>query len=314
MTGLLRAIFLWLSRQQAIGEALERAPFGSRLFGRFVAGTSHEAAIETAQPLIDAGFQVTFSLLGEDVETPKAAAKAVEEYQTLLGQLGQAGIAAQSRVAVKPTLLGLDLGYETAQGNLTAVLEAARWAGVVVELDMERSATVDDTLSLYRGAVAETPNLGIAVQAYLRRSRADVEKLIADGMAHIRLVKGAYAEPAEIVFENSAAVEREYRKLLRLLLEPASIKAGTTVAVATHDTKLLAGARTRTFRKATPQGRWEVQMLLGVRTSQQKRLLREGYPVRVYLPYGQHWYAYSMRRLAERPANLVFALRSIFSS
>jgi proline dehydrogenase len=162
--------------------------------------------------------------------------------------------------------------------------------------------------------VAETPNLGVAVQAYLRRSRADVEKLIADGVAHVRLVKGAYAEPAEIVFEKSATVQREYRQLMRLLLEPASIKAGTTVAVATHDAKLLAEARTRTFRKATPEGRWEVQMLLGVRTSQQKRLLGEGYPVRVYLPYGRHWYAYSMRRLAERPANLVFALRSIFSS
>ncbi len=314
MTGPLRLVFLWLSRQQWIGEALERAPFGSRLLRRFVAGTTHDEAIETAQPLIDAGFQVTFSLLGEDVESPAAAVEAVLEYQTLLGRLGQAGIAAQSKVAVKPTLLGLSLGFETAQGNLTAVLEAGRWAGVGVELDMERSGIVEDTLSLYRGAVVETPDLGLAVQAYLHRSRGDVERLIADGVAHVRLVKGAYAEPAELVYADSAEVEREYRVLMRLLLEPASIQAGSSLAVATHDVKLLAEARTRTFRQATPKERWEVQMLLGVRPSQQERLLREGYPVRIYLPYGRHWYAYTMRRLAERPANLVFALRSIFSS
>ena len=312
MTALLRTLLLWLSRQAALGDALESIPLADQLIGRFVAGRSHKEAVETAGPLVEAGYRVTFSLLGEDVADEVAAAAAGDEYRELLQQIADAGLAAQSKIAVKPTLLGLGLGFETAQGNLNGILEAARWVGVGVELDMERSNTVDDTLALYRAAASETPDLGVAIQAYLRRSATDVGALIADGIARVRLVKGAYHEPDDVAYQTSAEIERSFNALERALLEPDSIAGGASLAVATHDIRLIAGTRTRSHRKRTPDERWEVQMLYGVRRAQQQQLLAEGYPLRVYLPYGRHWCPYFMRRLAERPANLGFALRSVF--
>lgn len=313
MSALLRALFLWLSRQRGVGAAFERLPLSDRLLRRFVAGRSHAEAVETGRSLVERGYGVTFSLLGEEVDDPQAAAAAAQEYRDLIEHIGQAGIAASSKVAVKPTLLGLACGFETAQANLTRVLEAARWLNVGVEIDMERSDTVDDTLALFRGAAADNPSLMVAIQAYLKRTPADVAALIDAGIARVRLVKGAYEEPPTAAHQSMPVIVKAYHDLLRTLLEPQSIARGTVVAVATHDLPLLAGARTRTFRKRTPDDRWEVQMLLGVKPSQQERLRREGYPMRVYLPYGEHWYPYFLRRLAERPANLVFALRSLFS-
>ena len=312
MTALLRTLLLWLSRQAALGDTLESIPFADRLIGRFVAGQTHEEAVEAARPLVQAGYRVTFSLLGEDVADEVAAAAASDAYRELLQQIASAGLASQSKIAVKPTLLGLGLSFETAQGNFNGILEAARWVGVGVELDMERSNTVDDTLALFRSGASETADLSIAIQAYLRRTAADVDALITDGIARVRLVKGAYEESADDAYQTSEEIERAFHAIERTLLEPESIAGGAWLAVATHDLRLIAGTRTRSHRKRTPDDRWEVQMLYGVRRKQQQQLLAEGYPLRLYLPYGRHWYPYFMRRLAERPANLGFALRSLF--
>ena len=313
MTTVLRTLLLWLSRQAALGNALESIPFADSLIGRFVAGQSHEEAVETARPLVEAGYRITFSLLGEDVADEVAAVAASDGYRELLQQIANAGLASESKIAVKPTLLGLGLSFETAQRNLNGILEAARWTGVGVELDMERSNAVDDTLALYRSSANETADLHIAIQAYLRRSAADIDALIADRIARVRLVKGAYEESADVAYQTSAEIERAFHAIERSLLEPESIAGGASLAVATHDLPLIAATRTRSHRKRTPDGRWEVQMLYGVRRQQQQQLLAEGYPLRVYLPYGRNWFPYFMRRLAERPANLGFALRSLFS-
>ena len=313
MSALIRTFFLWLSKRRRVGDWLESAPPADRLLRRFVAGDDHDEAIETAQGLVERGFRVTFSLLGEDVIAPTEATAAADQYRTLLEGIAKAGLASESKIAVKPSLLGLGLNYETALGNLLAVLEAARWVSVPVELDMERSDSTDNTLALFRAGVRETPTLGVAIQACLRRSGGDVAALIEQRIAHVRLVKGAYSEPAELTYSSPARIEKSFHDLVRVLLDAKSIEGGASLGVATHDMRLIAEARTRAFRKQTPADRWEVQMLYGVKPSQQQALLDQGYAVRVYLPYGPHWYPYFLRRVAERPGNLWFALRSVFS-
>ena len=308
-----RGILLWLSRRRGVGDAMERSPLRGRLVSRFVAGRTAAAAVATAQPLLDRGFTVTFSYLGEDVRSQAEAEAAEGEYAALVRAIAAAGIGERSVVAVKPTLLGLAWDAALAERCLGSIATATRAAGARVELDMERSPLVDATLALYRAGVAADPAMGVAIQAYLHRSAADVEALIDAGIARVRVVKGAYAEPASVAMREAAAVRRSYQGLVRRLLSREGIASGARVSVATHDLPLLAAARTRAFRNQVGAESWEVQLLYGVRPSLQERLLAEGYPVRVYLPYGAHWYPYFMRRLAERPANVWFALRQLFS-
>ena len=305
-----RDVLLWLSRQHWLGDVLERSPLRERLVSRFVAGRSAEAAVARAQPLLDGGFTVTFSRLGEDIGTRAEAEAATAAYGDLVAAIAAAGIGERSVIAVKPTLLGLELDPTLAAECLARIALAAVAAGARVELDMERSPLVDATLTLFRAGVRQDPQMGVAIQAYLHRSADDVEQLIGEGAGRVRVVKGAYAEAASVAM-SGAAVTRSYHALVRRLLAPDALAAGSRVAVATHDQALIASARTRAFRGRAPDAAWEVQMLLGARPSLRDRLLSEGYAVRVYLPYGTHWYPYFMRRVAERPANLWFALRQV---
>ena len=308
-----RGLLLWLSRRRAVGEALERSPLRDRLVSRFVAGGTATEAVARAQPLLERGFTVTFSFLGEDVRSRAEAKAAEREYQALVAAIAAAGIGPQSVVAVKPTLLGLAADAPLAERCLGSIAAAAREAGARVELDMERSPLVDATLALFRSGVRVDPAMGIAQQAYLHRAAADVEALLAEGIARVRLVKGAYAEPASVAVQDAASVRQAFHALMRRLLSAeAQAGGGVRLAVATHDPSLLAATRTQAFRNQLGREAWEVQLLYGVRPSLRDRLLGEGYPVRVYLPYGAHWYPYFMRRLAERPANLWFALREVF--
>ena len=308
----LRSLLLWLSHWEALGDRLERWPPSKRLVSRFVAGRRHDEAVAAAQPLIARGFTVSFSLLGEGVTSEAEAAAAVGEYHALLEAVAQAGIAAETTIAVKPSLLGLAVGQEVAAGALQRVAEASAEIGTGLELDMERAASVDATLALYRRGRAHHPEMGVALQASLRRSEADLQGLIEEGVAHVRIVKGAYAESGAIAYSGAGAIASAFHRLVRMALAPEAMRGGAFLAVGTHDLRIIAGTRTRAFRKRTPAGRWEVQMLYGVRPRLQAQLLREGYPVRVYLPYGRRWYPYVMRRLAERPANLWFALQQLF--
>ena len=308
-----RGLLLWLSRRRGVGDAMERSPLRERLVSRFVAGRTATEAVARAQPLLDRGFTVTFSFLGEDVGSRAEAESAEREYLALVSAIAAAGVGAASVIAIKPTLLGMRVDASLAAGCLASIAGAARAAGSRVELDIERSDLVDATLALFRSGVQADPEMGIAQQAYLHRSAADVEALIAEGIGRVRLVKGAYAEPESVAVQDMDSVRRSYHGLVRRLLSAEAQAVGARVAVATHDLSLLAATRTRAFRNQVGPGGWEVQMLYGVRPSLQDRLLAEGYPVRVYLPYGAHWYPYFMRRLAERPSNVWFALRQVFT-
>lgn len=307
----LRDALLWLSRRQAVGRSMERLPLCQRIVARFVAGRSRTDAIATAKPLIDGGFSVTFAYLGEEVDDPAEAADAVDEYRLLIATIGDSGLAGHCRVAVKPSLLGLHLDPAVAATHLGKIATDAERRGVGIELDMERADTVDGTLALFRSGLSHHPDLGIALQAYLRRSATDLDALIEDGIAHVRLVKGAYSEDRSIALAGASNVKSAYHRMMRRLLDPATIHHGATVAIATHDQTLIGAARTRALRQRVPDDRWEVQMLYGVRPNLQRRLLREGYSVRISLPYGERWYPYFVRRIGERPANLWFAMRQI---
>ena len=312
----LRSLFAWLSHRRAIGDRLEQLPGARRLIRRFVAGIERDAAVTTAHTLIDRGFRSSFSFLGEDVLSREEATEAAAEYERLLTTLQGSEFSNAVTIAVKPSLLGLAIDPALAEAHLLRIVDAAQQASARVELDMERAATVDSTLHLYRAVRAARPDLGtrfgIALQAYLRRTETDLAALIADGIATVRLVKGAYGEPESVAYTTSKATTNAFHRLIRMTLEPTSIAAGSYLAIGTHDPALIAAMRSRVFQQRIPADRWEVQMLYGVRTSLQDRMLREGYPVRVYLPYGRHWYAYLMRRLAERPATLWFLARQMF--
>jgi proline dehydrogenase len=307
----LRDAFLWLSRRQAIGRWLERLPLCQRIVARFVAGRSRTDAVETARPLINDGFAVTFAYLGEEVDDLAEAADAVDEYRLLIATIGDSGLAVHCRVAVKPSLLGLHLDPAVAAAHLGKIATDAQQRGVGIELDMERADTVDGTLALYRSGLTHHPELGIALQAYLRRTADDLDTLIDEGIAHVRLVKGAYSEEPSVALTGASDVKSSYHRLMRRVLDPHLMRRGATAAIATHDQSLIAAARTRAMRQRVPDDAWEVQMLYGVRPQLQQRLLREGYSVRVSLPYGERWYPYFMRRIGERPANLWFAMRQV---
>ncbi len=306
--GLIRSLLLWLSARPRIGRGLERLPGGQRLVARFVAGRSHQDAIATAAPLLAAGFQVTFSALGEEVTSAAAVEAAVQEYLALAGAVGDAGIGPRSRIAVKPSLIGLRLDPALAQRNLRRILTAATAASAGVELDMEHARDVDATLALYRASRADGLPLGVALQAALRRTGADLDRLLAEGWAHVRLVKGAYRESPAQAHSRRAEIDHAYQRLLARGLTAAPLPPGTHIAIASHDERLIGAARSLAARGRVPAAAWEIQMLYGVRRGLQERLRREGAPVRVYLPYGQHWYPYFLRRMAEHPANLRFVL------
>ena len=307
----IRHALLWLAAKPAVGSWLERSPLCERLIRRFVAGPTSAQALAAAAPLVAQGYGVTFSYLGEDVATEAEAEEAVEEYLALIAAVGAAGVAKRTKIAVKPSLIGLQLAPAAALRNLERILAAAAEHEMTVELDMERSASVDSTLTLYRAARAHHATLGVALQASLRRTEADLQTLLDEQIANVRLVKGAYDEPASVAYRSRAAIERAYQRLLRAMLSSQGTAAGAFTAVATHDLRLIATARTLSFRQRIAPDHWEVQMLYGVRRPLQERLRREGYPMRVYLPYGERWYPYFVRRLAERPANLWFALRQL---
>ncbi len=307
----LRALLLWLSRRRVLGAWLQRVGLSQRVVARFVAGLSHEAAIATARPYLERGFTATFSYLGEDVESEAEADAAVSEYCNLLEAVTAAGIATQTKIAIKPSLLGLAVGQQVAEANLEKVATAAATVGVELELDMERSDSVEATLALYRSARATQPELGVAIQAALRRTPADLEALIEEGIARVRIVKGAYAESAAVAYAEAEKIASAFHGLVRMALEPQAMEREGFLAIGTHDQRLIAGTRTRVFRRRTAGDRWEVQMLYGVRPRLQDQLLGDGYPVRIYFPYGRQWYPYFTRRLAERPANLWFALQQL---
>jgi proline dehydrogenase len=300
---MLRALLLYLSEHKTPQRLLMSLPAARRLPRRFIAGETLEDALAAIRRLNAEGFEVTLDHLGESVAKPADAEAACGDYLQVMGRLRREGLCAN--VSIKLTALGLALDETLAGRHIAALVERACQLRAFVRIDMEGSAFTESTLRIFRRADAPHERLGIVIQSYLRRSEHDVDVLLESG-ARIRLVKGAYKEPPEIAFPAKADVDANFVKLMQKML-------GSCVyhAIATHDSAIIAA--TLDFARGRNIGvdQFEFQMLYGVRRRLQRSLLQQGYRVRIYVPYGKQWYPYFMRRLAERPANVLFLLRSL---
>jgi proline dehydrogenase len=268
---------------------------------RFVAGEELHEAIEAVSQLNRRGMTATIDHLGENVNTHAEAAGAAEDYCRILRAIAEAGV--DSNVSLKLTHMGLDLGEDVAYENTRRVAEAA--GENFVRIDMESSEYVDRTLTVFRRLWEDRKNVGVVIQSALYRSEADVEGLIDLG-ARVRLVKGAYLEPASVAYQDKADVDAAYIRLMEELL-----LRGNHPAMATHDPKMIEATQRYALDRGIDRSRYEFQMLYGIRRDLQTQLTRQGFNMRVYVPYGTEWYPYLMRRMAERPANLMFVVSNI---
>jgi len=303
-----RAILLAMAGSPTWQRLITGLPVTRRVVARFIPGESLEEAIAAVRTIGAQGMSATLNPLGEHVASMAQAASAAATYVRIVDRIADNGL--NCGLSVKLTMLGLDLGPELAAENLRVILQRAAPHGVFVRIDMESSSCVDATLAIHRQLVGEFPLLGVVIQSYLRRSAADVDRL-ADAGASIRVVKGAYREPPEIAFRNKADVDASFLSILERLARPDAVAHGVRVAVASHDPKILRAGRILIQERGL-RG-WEFQMLYGIGVQSQQQLAAAGYPVRIYLSYGPSWYPWFMRRLAERPANLLFFIRHLVS-
>ena len=303
----MRAALLGLSHRRSIGRLATRLPVTRAMVGRFVAGETMAAALPSIERIRGAGYRTTLDILGEAVRSADAARAAASGYVTALGVLRDRGL--EQNVSIKLSQMGLALDPALARENVGRILTAAAASSGFVRIDMEDHSTTDATLALWdelRPLMAGSGDVGVVLQSALLRTPADADRLIAAG-ARIRLCKGAYREPAAVAHKDKGDVDEAYLAVARRLLDE-----GHYPALATHDDgivdELIAHARAHDIAP----DRFEFQMLFGVRRDLQERVLRDGWTVRIYVPMGEQWYPYFMRRLAERPANVVFLLRSLW--
>ena len=271
-------------------------------------GEDAEAALRVATDLTPVGIASVFTRLGENLSRIEEADEVVHEYLTLIDEIGARRLDAE--ISFKLTQLGLDLDPERTFDHARRLAERAAVFGKIVWIDIEGSFYADATVALYERLKAVSPNAGLCLQAYLRRTAADIERLLPIGPA-IRLVKGAYLEPEPIAFQTRLEVDANYLLLSVMML--AAIRDGATVrlALGTHDVRLIEQAAEQAAALGLPKRAFEIQMLYGIRNDEQRRLADEGFAVRVLVAYGASWYPWYMRRLAERPANLLFVLRQL---
>ncbi len=287
---------------------MDRLPAARRFVRRFVAGPALEDALAVAARLNADGVDAAFTHLGENVATTDDAAHAADAYLEALDEIARRRLRAVP--SLKLTHLGLDLGDEVCRANLERVAARGLATPTLVWVDMESSAYTDRTLELYRRLHATYSNLACVVQSYLRRTAQDVERLIEIG-ATVRLCKGAYREPPQIAFPDKRDVDASYARCLDRLLSADALALGVYPAFATHDERLIDRARERARAGGVAADRYELQMLYGIRHDLHGRLREAGLRLRVLIPYGEDWYGYFMRRLAERPANLAFFFRQV---
>lgn len=308
---MLRALFISLSESRWLRAVAERSSIGKSMSGRFVAGTEVEHALGVAQALNKSGLGVSVDNLGENVTSSEEALHSVDLYRQLLAEISARGL--NANVSLKLTHMGLDVDAKLAFDNVSALVSqaAAMQPKNFVRVDMEGSAytqcTLDFVYELHK--IPENKKVvGAVIQSYMRRSEDDVARLLHDGI-RIRLCKGAYKEPAEIAYQDKAEVDANYVKLMKVLL-----KSDVYHGLATHDEKMILEAKAFATRENIARDAFEFQMLYGIRRDLQQSLVREGWRMRVYVPFGTEWYPYLMRRLAERPANLWFVARNLFRS
>jgi proline dehydrogenase len=301
---ILRTGFLWASHRRSLERLATALPFTRALVHRFVAGQTLDEALGALEGVRAARMRTTVDVLGESVDSETLAHAAADRYIETLDALEGRGL--DLNVSLKLTQMGLDLDPAFCLANVSRVVDRAARSRAFVRVDMEDHTRTEATLDLAKQLRERYPDVGVVIQSYLRRSAADVERLVSEGV-RVRLCKGAYDEPPDVAFATKQEVDESYATLMERLL-----RDGTYPAVATHDERLIARAIEFVRREGIGPERFEFQMLYGVRRDLQRRLAAEGWTVRVYVPYGAQWYPYFMRRLAERPANLLFVLRSLF--
>jgi proline dehydrogenase len=299
---MLRQTLLFLSEREDFKNVLMKLPFSRQAAGRFVAGETSSEALAAARALNDAGFRVTLDLLGESVNEREEAKAATSAYRTSLDEIEASD--AVSTISLKLTQLGLDIDEDFCYENILGIVQYAERLGTFVRIDMESSEHTERTLRIFHRVFAAHPNVGIVIQSYLKRSEADIKELVRVG-APVRLCKGAYQEPASVAFQQKTEVDASFIRLMRLLLD-----GGAQTAIASHDERMIDATLEHVARKGISDDAFELQMLYGVRRDYQRQLVANGLNMRIYVPYGSQWYSYLMRRMAERPANLLFGLRA----
>ena len=305
---MLRSLLLWCASNPWLSTHVPTWGFARRAVKRFMPGDDLEAAMKAAAEFKAQGIGSLLTRLGENVKNLDEAGEVVDHYESVFARVAEAGL--NSEISVKPTQLGLDIDAVAAYANLERLARAAAKANCFLWIDMEGSAYTDATIDLYRRLHADHPRTGIALQAYLHRTVDDIAGLLPQKPA-IRLVKGAYAEPSTIAFTAKRDVDANYLGLCVLML-PMVKQGNLRLILATHDVDLIARITRFALALGLERAQLEVAMLYGIRTDQQVRLAREGYGVKDLISYGDAWYAWYVRRLAERPANVLFAARQIF--
>ena len=301
---MMRHFFLFLSRQKGLRRWMETSPLSQKFTRRFVAGEKLDDALAVLANLEREKIWATLDHLGENVTSIQEAARSRDDYLEAVARIGEKSLPAT--VSIKLTQFGLDLSSEACYNNVRQLASKARDIGSHIEIDMESSEYTDRTLEIATKIAAEFPGTRSVIQAYLRRSADDIDRLNGIGMP-IRLCKGAYDEPPQAAFPDKREVDRSYVTLMKALLD-----RGTYPAIATHDERIVGEAFRYVRERKVDPAKFEFQMLYGIRRDLQQRIVDLGYRLRLYVPYGTAWYPYFMRRLAERPANALFLLRNLF--
>ncbi|MGC4866911.1 proline dehydrogenase family protein [Micromonospora ureilytica] len=304
---MLRSVILAASRSSQVERLVATAPYTRDVVRRFVAGAATDDALRATRELVDDGLAVTLDHLGEDTVRPEQATATRDEYLKLLKMLAAAGLTPAAEVSVKLSALGQMFDEQLAYDNARAICAAADAAGTTVTLDMEDHTTTDSTLEVLSRLRKDFPSTGAVLQAYLRRTESDCRELSSAG-SRVRLCKGAYKEPESVAYQSAREVDKSYVRCMNILMSGDGYPM-----LATHDPRMIAIGEDRARWFDRGPERFEFQMLYGIRPEEQARLAGEGYTVRTYVPYGDEWYGYLMRRLAERPANLVFFGRALIS-
>lgn len=302
---MLRDTLIFLSESPTARRFVKSAPGAKTMASRFVAGETVDDGIRAARALNQAGMSVSLDYLGESVSSRDEARAAADVYLRLLTAIANQKL--NANVSLKLTQMGQDIDEGFLRENVGRVLDHAKAHDIFVRLDMESSAYTQKTLDFFRRLWGEGyRNVGVVIQSYLRRSAGDIEQLNRDSV-RVRLCKGAYKEPPSAAYQDKSEVDQNYIKLMQMLIDH-----GNYPGIATHDPNMIQATREYTSRQKKPNSAFEFQMLYGVRRDLQQQLVRDGYGMRVYVPFGEAWYPYLMRRMAERPANLMFIVNAVW--
>ncbi|MER6013933.1 proline dehydrogenase family protein [Streptomyces bluensis] len=306
---MLGPVILAASRSDRMRRLVSAAPVTKSVVDRFIPGETVDEVVPVIEDLTGKGLDVTMDVVGEDITTREQAGAARDAYLELVDRLGGLGLGTRTEMSVKLSMFGQALagGHELALANVRPVVEAAAAIGTTVTLDAEDHTTLDSMFAIHDELRKDFPQTGCVIQAYLYRTEEDARRLAADG-SRVRLVKGAYKEPAAVAYQRKHEIDKAYVRVLKILMEGAGYPM-----IGSHDPRLISIAQELAHRAARKPDEYEFQMLYGIRSDEHLRLAAEGHRMRVYTAYGTDWYGYFMRRLAEKPANLRFFARSMIT-